>query len=67
MLVNGLYLEDYLKIGAKVGTGGYEEEKALNFRMSAQELMHTSKIQGSIFYKEYGAHVDDSTRFQGVQ
>lgn len=63
VLVNELYLEDYLtKVVPSEMPGSYEKE-ALKAQAVCARTYAYRQIQGNT-YSQYGAHVDDSTRFQ---
>lgn len=63
VLVNELYLEDYLtKVVPSEMPKSYEKE-ALKAQAVCARTYAYRQIQGNA-YSQYGAHVDDSTRFQ---
>lgn len=63
VLVNDLYLEDYLeKVVASEMPPSYEKE-ALKAQAVCARTYAYRQIQGNA-YSQYGAHVDDSTKFQ---
>lgn len=63
VLVNELYLEDYLtKVVPSEMPASYEKE-ALKAQAVCARTYAYKQIQGNS-YSQYGAHVDDSTRFQ---
>ena len=63
VLVNELYLEDYLKHVVPSEMPVSYEKEALKAQAVCARTYAYRQIQGNS-YKEYGAHVDDSTRFQ---
>lgn len=63
VLVNELYLEDYLKRVVPSEMPGSYEKEALKAQAVCARTYAYRQIQGNS-YMEYGAHVDDSTRFQ---
>ena len=62
-VVNDLYLEDYLKRVVPSEMPASYEKEALKAQAVCARTYAYRQIQGNT-YKEYGAHVDDSTRFQ---
>lgn len=63
VLVNELYLEDYLKRVVPSEMPVSYEKEALKAQAVCARTYAYRQIQGNS-YREYGAHVDDSTRFQ---
>lgn len=63
VLGNELYLEDYLKHVVPSEMPVSYEKEALKAQAVCARTYAYRQIQGNS-YKEYGAHVDDSTRFQ---
>ncbi len=63
VLVNELYLEDYLKRVVPSEMPVSYEKEALKAQAVCARTYAYRQIQGNS-YMEYGAHVDDSTRFQ---
>lgn len=63
VLVNELYLEEYLKHVVPSEMPVSYEKEALKAQAVCARTYAYRQIQGNS-YKEYGAHVDDSTRFQ---
>lgn len=63
VLVNELYLEDYLKRVVPSEMPGNYEKEALKAQAVCARTYAYRQIQGNSYMK-YGAHVDDSTRFQ---
>lgn len=66
VLVNELYLEDYLKHVVPSEMPVSYEKEALKAQAVCARTYAYRQIQGNS-YKEYGAHVDDSTPVPGVQ
>ena len=63
VLVNELYLEDYLKrVVPSEMPSGYEKEALKAQAVCARTYAWRQIMANS--YKDYGAHVDDSTKFQ---
>lgn len=63
VLVNELYLEDYLKKVVPSEMPASYEKEALKAQAVCARTYAYRQIQGNT-YGEYGAHVDDSTSFQ---
>lgn len=63
VLVNELYLEEYLKRVVPSEMPVSYEKEALKSQAVCARTYAYRQIQGNS-YKQYGAHVDDSTRFQ---
>ncbi len=63
ILVNELYLEDYLKQVIPSEMPGSYEKEALKAQAVCARTYACRQIRGNT-YRQYGAHVDDSTRFQ---
>ena len=63
VLVNELYLEDYLKRVVPSEMPVSYEKEALKAQAVCARTYAYRQIQGNS-YRQYGAHVDDSTRFQ---
>ncbi len=63
VLVNELYLEDYLKLVVPSEMPVSYEKEALKAQAVCARTYACRQIQGNAC-REYGAHVDDSTRFQ---
>ena len=63
VLVNELYLEEYLKRVVPSEMPGNYEKEALKAQAVCARTYAYRQVQGNS-YMEYGAHVDDSTRFQ---
>ncbi len=62
VLINELYLEDYLKKVVPSEMPASYEKEALKARQCVPGLMPTPDPGNA--YGQYGAHVDDSTNFQ---
>ncbi len=63
VLINELYLEDYLKkVIPSEMPGSYEKEALKAQAVCARSYAYRQIRSNS--YRQYGAHVDDSTRFQ---
>lgn len=63
VLINDLYLEDYLKRVVPSEMPVSYEKEALKAQAVCARTYAYRQIQGNT-YAQYGAHVDDSTRFQ---
>ena len=63
VLVNELYLEDYLKKVVPSEMPATYEKEALKAQAVCARTYAYRQIRGNS-YSQYGAHVDDSTRFQ---
>lgn len=63
VLVNELYLEDYLKYVVPSEMPASYEKEALKAQAVCARTYAYRQIRSNS-YKQYGAHVDDSTRFQ---
>lgn len=63
VIINELYLEDYLKRVVPSEMPVSYEKEALKAQAVCARTYAYRQIQGNS-YMEYGAHVDDSTRFQ---
>lgn len=63
VVVNELYLEDYLKRVVPSEMPVSYEKEALKAQAVCARTYAYRQIQGNS-YRQYGAHVDDSTRFQ---
>lgn len=63
VLVNELYMEDYLKRVVPSEMPASYEKEALKAQAVCARSYAYKQIRGNS-YRQYGAHVDDSTRFQ---
>ena len=63
VLINELYLEDYLKKVVPSEMPASYEKEALKAQAVCARTYAYRQIQGNA-YGQYGAHVDDSTNFQ---
>lgn len=63
VVINDLYLEDYLKKVVPSEMSASYEKEALKAQAVCARTYAYMQIQGNT-YSEYGAHVDDSTNFQ---
>ncbi|MEG2700742.1 MAG: SpoIID/LytB domain-containing protein, partial [Hungatella sp.] len=63
LLVNDLYLEDYLKRVVPSEMPGSYEKEALKAQAVCARTYAYRQIRGNT-YMQYGAHIDDSTRVQ---
>ena len=64
-MINELYLEDYLKKVVPSEMPASYEKEALKTQAVCARTYAYRQIQGNT-YGAYGAHVDDSTSFQGT-
>ena len=63
VLINELYLENYLKRVVPSEMPASYEKEALKAQAVCARTYAYRQIQGNS-YRQYGAHVDDSTKFQ---